>query len=208
MIAALWTGIALGFVVAAQVGPIWLLCARTTLRVGAASGLAIGLGAATVDLLYAALGAAGVAPLLAVPAFRLVLGLAGAVVLVLLGARTLRTALRVRLGAELPEETGSPRAALRTGLLATASNPATIASWAAIFGAASAGHTVRGANAAVALVLGVGLGSLAWHAVLVGGMRLLRRRVGDRTLRAVDGVAGVALVAGGVGLGIGALRNA
>jgi putative LysE/RhtB family amino acid efflux pump len=208
VIAAFWTGIALGFVVAAQVGPIWLLCARTTLRVGAASGLAIGVGAATVDLAYAALGAAGVAPLLAVPAFRLVLGLAGAAVLVVLGARTLRTALRVRLGAELPEETVTPRAALRTGLLATASNPSTIASWAAIFGAASAGHAVRGASGAVALVLGVGLGSLAWHAILVGGMRLLRRRVGDRTLRAVDGVAGAALVTGGVALGVRALRSA
>ena len=29
-------------VVAAQVGPVWLLCARTTLRVGFASGFGIG----------------------------------------------------------------------------------------------------------------------------------------------------------------------
>ena len=139
MLAAFWTGTALGFVVAAQVGPVWLLCARTTLRVGVASGFGIGLGAAIVDLLYAALGAAGVAPLLAVPALRLALGLLGGVVLVVIGARTLRTAFRVRLGAETPEETVSARAALRTGLVATASNPMTIASWAAIFGAASAG---------------------------------------------------------------------
>jgi putative LysE/RhtB family amino acid efflux pump len=208
MLTALWTGIALGFVVAAQVGPIWLLCARTTLRVGAPSGMAIGVGAATVDLLYAALGAAGVAPLLALPGFRLVLGLVGGAVLVMIGARTLTTAWRVRLGAETPAETVTPRAALRTGLLATASNPSTIASWAAVFGAASAGHAARGTAGAVALVAGVGVGSLVWHAVLVGGMRLLRRRVGDRTLRTVDAVAGTVLVAGGVGLTVRALRPA
>jgi putative LysE/RhtB family amino acid efflux pump len=207
MAAALWTGIALGFVVAAQIGPIWLLCARTTLRVGAASGFGIGAGAAAVDLAYAALGAAGVAPFLAVPALRAGLGVAGALVLVVLGARTLRTAFRVRLGHETPEETLSPRAALRTGLVATASNPSTIASWAAIFGAASAGHAARGAGAAALLVLGVGLGSLAWHALLVAGMRLLRRRVGDRTLRVVDGVAGGALVLVGVNLGVRAVRS-
>lgn len=201
---ALWTGIALGFVVAAQVGPIWLLCARTTLRVGAPSGLAIGAGAATVDLAYAALGAAGVAPLLAVSALRLALGVVGGAVLVLLGLRTLRTAFRVRLGAETPDETASPRRALRTGLVATASNPSTIASWAAIFGAASAGHAAHGPL----LVLGVGIGSLAWHAVLVGGMRLLRARVGDRTLRAVDAVSGSALVAGGILLGLRGVRQA
>jgi putative LysE/RhtB family amino acid efflux pump len=207
MLTGFLAGLALGFVVAAQVGPIWLLCARMTLRVGAASGLAIGVGAAVVDLVYAALGAAGVAPLLAVPALRLALGVVGGAVLVVLGVRTLRTAFRVRLGAELPEETRSPRAALRTGLLATASNPSTIASWAAVFGAASAGSAVRGTAGAVALVLGVGLGSLVWHAVLVGGMRLLRGRVGDRTLRTVDGLAGTVLVGGGVALGIGALRE-
>lgn len=209
MLAAFVTGTALGFAVAAQIGPIWLLCARTTLRVGVASGFGIGLGAALVDLLYAALGAAGVAPLLAVAPLRLALGLIGAGVLVLLGACTLRTAWRVRLGAETPEETLTPRAALRTGLVATASNPMTIASWAAVFGAASASsHAARGATGAVLLVLGVGAGSLAWHALLVAVMRLLRRRVGDRTLRAVDAVAGAALVAGGVGLGVRALRHA
>jgi threonine/homoserine/homoserine lactone efflux protein len=206
MIVAFATGLALGFVVAAQVGPIWLLCARTTLRVGFASGLAIGAGAALVDLGYATLGAAGVAPLLTVPALRLGLGLVGGAALVLIGLRTLRTAWRVRLGAEVPEETVTPRAALRTGLLATASNPSTIASWAAVFGAASAGRTVAGPAAAAALVLGVGVGSLGWHLVLVTAMRLLRRRVGDRTLRAVDGVAGTVLVAGGLGLGLRALR--
>lgn len=206
--AALWTGVALGFVVAAQVGPIWLLCARTSLRVGFASGFGIGLGAAIVDLLYAALGAAGVAPLLAVPSLRLALGIAGGGVLVLLGVRTLRTAWCVRLGAETPDEIASPRAALRTGLVATASNPLTIASWAAVFGAASAAGGNRTAAAAVLLVVGVGVGSLAWHVVLVAGMRLLRRRVGDRTLRAVDAAAGGALVLGGAGLALRAVCEA
>lgn len=205
---ALWTGIALGFVVAAQIGPIWLLCARTTLRVGVASGFAIGAGAAFVDLCYAALGAAGVAPLLAVRELRVVLGLVGGAVLLVLGVRTLRTAWRVRLGAELPEETTSPLAALRTGLVATASNPLTIASWAAVFSAASVAGAADTSAGAALLVLGVGLGSLAWHGLLVAAMRLLRRRVGDRTLRAVDAVAGTALVTGGVTLGFRALRNA
>ncbi|HVF04729.1 MAG TPA: LysE family transporter [Frankiaceae bacterium] len=207
MMAAFWTGLALGFVVGAQVGPVWLLCARTTLRSGFASGFAIGLGAAIVDLLYAGLGAAGVAPLLTVPALRIALGVAGGAFLAFVGVRTLRTAFRVRLGAETPEETASPRAALRTGLVATASNPMTIASWAAIFGAAAAGGAERTATAAALLVLGVGLGSLAWHALLVAGMRLLRRRVGDRTLRVVDVVAGGALVLGGAGLAVRAVRS-
>jgi putative LysE/RhtB family amino acid efflux pump len=101
----------------------------------------------------------------------------------------------------------SPRAALRTGLVATASNPLTIASWAAVFGAASAAGD-GAAAAAPLLVLGVGVGSLAWHALLVAAMRVLRRRVGDRTLRAVDAFSGGALVLGGGALGVRAFRKA
>src|SRR5207302_10818241 len=96
--AALVTGLGLGFLVGAQVGPIWLLCARSSLRHGAPSGLAIGLGAAAVDTAYAALGVAGAARLLDVPGLRLGPGLLGAAVLVLPGARTPRPALRLRTG--------------------------------------------------------------------------------------------------------------
>jgi hypothetical protein len=53
--AAFLAGAGLGVFVAAQVGPISLLCARTALRGRFAAALAVGLGAATSDLLYACL---------------------------------------------------------------------------------------------------------------------------------------------------------
>src|SRR2546430_13291282 len=115
-----------------------LFLVRSTLRGGWAVGLAIGAGIALVDALYAAAGAAGAAPLLAIDPVRLALGLAGAVVLVLLGARTLYSAFRVRHGGEVRAEVATPRRAFLTALAGTASNPATIASWAAIVAAASA----------------------------------------------------------------------
>src|SRR5256884_4671667 len=101
---ALAAGFGLGSLTAAQVGPIWLLCLRSTLRGGFRVGIAIGAGAAVVDLLYAALGVAGASRLLEVGALRIALGLAGAAVLALLGLRTLWSAFRVRLGGEAPEE--------------------------------------------------------------------------------------------------------
>ena len=48
MTGALAAGLGLGFVTAAQVGPIWLLCLRSTLRGGFRIGVAIGAGAAVV----------------------------------------------------------------------------------------------------------------------------------------------------------------
>src|SRR5205085_509218 len=43
---AVAAGLGLGFITAAQVGPIWLLCLRSTLRGGFRVGVAIGAGAA------------------------------------------------------------------------------------------------------------------------------------------------------------------
>src|SRR2546421_12069894 len=94
---ALAAGFGLGFLTAAQVGPIWLLCLRSTLRSGFRVGIAIGAGAAVIDVAYAALGVAGASKLLEVGALRVALGLAGAAGLAFLGLRSLWTAFRVRL---------------------------------------------------------------------------------------------------------------
>jgi threonine/homoserine/homoserine lactone efflux protein len=197
MTAALVAGLALGFVVAAQVGPIWLLCARTALRGGLVAGLAVGLGAATVDFLYACLGVAGAAGLLHVTGLRVGLGLVGALVLVVIGARTLAAAWRIRAGAELPEEVASAGSALRTSLVATASNPLTVASWAAVFTAASTARFMTEPGSTVALLVGIGVGSAAWFGLLSVVAHSLGHRISDRGLALVDGVAGLGLLAFG-----------
>jgi len=124
-------GFGLGFLVAVQLGPMSLFLIRSTLRRGWAVGLAVGAGIALIDGVYAALGAAGAVPLLTIGPLRVVLGLVGAAVLVLLGARTLWSAFRVRSGGESDLEVSGPRRAFLTSLAGTASNPATIASWGA-----------------------------------------------------------------------------
>jgi threonine/homoserine/homoserine lactone efflux protein len=194
MSSALATGFGLGFLVAAQVGPIWLLCARSVLRGTFGLGVAIGSGAAVIDAFYAGLGALGAAALLEIDPVRIGLGLVGAGVLAALGARTLWSAFRVRLGGESAEEISSPKRAFLTSLGATASNPLTIASWAAVFTAASTADLVGTAPRGAALVLGVGIGTLTWFTALSAGLSLGRRRAGPRVLQAVDVVSGTALL--------------
>ena len=120
---ALSAGFLLGFVVGAQVGPIWLLFARTSLRSGLAAGLAVGLGAAVVDFCYACLGVLGAAGLLRITGLHVALGLVGAVVLIVMGGRTLRSAFCVRLGAETDDEISRPWPAFRTSVAATRARP-------------------------------------------------------------------------------------
>jgi putative LysE/RhtB family amino acid efflux pump len=183
-------GFGLGFLVALQLGPMSLLLIRSTLRDGVRVGLAIGAGVAVIDALYAALGAAGAAPLLTIGPLRLVLGALGAVVLGWLGVRTLLSAIHVRAGLEGPADVGDPRRAFRTSLGATASNPLTIASWAGIFAAASTGTSAS----AVPLVVGVALGSATWMTLLASGVAVARHAVGPRAVLVADGIAGLGLL--------------
>ena len=194
---ALAVGFGLGLFVGAQPGPVSLLCIRSVLRGPLASGIAIGAGAAMVDLLYAGLGLAGAASVLEADALRVAFGVVGALVLAALGARTLWAAFRVRLGGELVEEVASPRRAFATALAATASNPLTIATWAAIFaaaGAASVSDAATSAGGAALMLGGVAVGTLTAFTTLSVLVALVRERFGARLLVTVDVVAGSGLL--------------
>ena len=191
---ALAIGFGLGFLVALQLGPMSLFLVRSTLRGGLPVGLAIGAGIATIDAFYAACGAVGAASLLAVDALRSALSLVGAGVLLALGARTLRDAARPRPAAERSGDVARPRRAFLTAVAATAANPGTIASWAAIFAAAG---RASGADAPALLVAGVGVGSLCWVILLATGTCAARRGLGRRAIRLADAIAGTGLVAFG-----------
>lgn len=46
-------GLLIGFIIAAPVGPVGILCLRRTFHYGRLSGLVSGLGAVTIDMIYA-----------------------------------------------------------------------------------------------------------------------------------------------------------
>jgi putative LysE/RhtB family amino acid efflux pump len=208
MALALITGIGLGLAVAMQVGPISLLCIRSVLRGSWAAGIGIAGGAAVIDALYAALGTAGAASLLQIGPLHLVLGLVGALVLATIGFRTLWTAFRVRHGGEHPEEVRGARRAFAISLAATASNPLTIVSWAAVFSAASTARVADTPGTASALLLGVAIGTFTWFSGLSTVLALIRTRVGTGFVKVVDAAAGAGLVGFGALLGVRAAQDA
>ncbi len=200
-------GVGLGFVVASQIGPMSMFLMRATLRSGWRIGLWVGGGIAVVDGLYASVGAAGVAPLLSIPPLRLVLGFAGAAVLLRLGTRTLYGALRVRIGAETDADVTRPSRAFLVAMAGTASNPLTIASWAAVFAAASTAGAARTTGEAVLLVAGAAIGSLASVSALASGVAILGRTFGDRIIRVAEAIADAGMIGFGAALAYGAARD-
>ena len=86
-------------------------------RYGPAYFLERGRSGQGIEELWKDLGAAG---LLRITGLHVALGLVGAVVLIVMGGRTLMSAFRVRLGAETDDEVSEPWPAFRTSLAATA----------------------------------------------------------------------------------------
>jgi putative LysE/RhtB family amino acid efflux pump len=160
-----------------------------------------------IDTLYAGVAAAGLAPVLQVEAVRIAVGVLGSAVLIALGTRTLWSAFRVRAGGEFEEEVRTPRRAFLTSLGATASNPLTIALWTGGFAAAGAAAQVHSGFGAAALLVGIGIGSLAWFTILSLAVTLGRRWVRPPLLRGVDACAGLGLIGFGGALGYRALTD-
>lgn len=185
-------GFAFGLVLAATVGPMWVLCFRRTVAYGALTGFVSGMGIAVADGIYGAVAAFG---LTAISGILLRhgfwIGLVGGAFLAYLGIKTLLS--RPAGNGETPRPAGLVQAFLST-LGLTLANPPTILAFAAIF--AGLGLAASADYAAAALVtLGVFLGSAAWWVILAAGAGALRGRFGPRLLRAVNVVSGVTILA-------------
>jgi len=184
-------GLAFGFLLAATVGPMWVLCLRRTLASGALVGLASGLGIAVADGFYGAVAAFG---LTAISGFLLAhafwIGLVGAAFLIYLGLRTLLASPTVEQKAESPL---SLHADFLSTLGLTLTNPPTILAFAAIFAglglASSADY-----GAAALIVAGVFAGSAVWWVILALAAGKLRDRLGPRLFRAINIVSGLTIL--------------
>lgn len=181
------SGFAAGFLIAAQVGPIWLLCFRNGIRYGFAEAFGIGLGAAIIDTAYCVLGALGAAVLLSSHSTQRVISIVGALVISWIGIRTIITH-RSASGANLDEaetpKTPTFGSALRLSLLATASNPLTIISWVALLSAA--GSFIDTTRGKIVFALGVGGGSFLFFISLSLLASYLGRRLSDVWVRRID----------------------
>lgn len=162
-----------GLLVAAPVGPIGLLTIQRTLQRGRAAGLATGLGAAVADAVYGAIGAFGVHGLISwLQGARVPLALGGGLLLLWLAWRTWHSPVAGQAAAT--REARDLLGLFAGTFVLTLSNPATILSFIAVFGAL-AGGGVQPASP-LPMVLGVALGSAAWWLLLSAGVAAVRER--------------------------------
>lgn len=189
-------GLVLGLAVAAPVGPMALLCLRTTLAYGFVPGLLGGLGVAAGDAFYAGIAAFGLrAAAVLLTGQSVWLGLLGGSYLVWFGIATIRQPFPQHAAGE------ERRRGLRTfatTFLLTLANPPTIMTFAALFAGLGLAEARAGTGSALAVVAGVALGSAGWWLLLTFAVDRLRERLNGPLFVWVNRCSGAALTAFGL----------
>lgn len=194
---AILRGVIIGFLVAAPIGPVNLICIKRTVMVGRWNGFFVGQGAAVGDATFAIVAAFGLTAVATmVQAYAVPLQVVGGTVLVAMGIRTFLTK---------PEHAEREDAALDmlhglgSTFLLTITNPATLLGFIAIM--AGAGGLIDGAAQARGgylyagvLVAGVWLGSTLWWLGVTSLTSLIKLKPEDPRLAHIHHGSGVLIL--------------
>jgi len=201
--AALIAGLVAGLAIAMQVGAVSLLLVETAVERGLRTGVAAGLGVATVDLLFAVAAAvAGSTATAVLSEHETPIRLVAAATLAAIALHGLAALRRNRArGGPAPVRAGGSGAGAHyvRFVAITSVNPLTIASFAAVATSLPLGD----ARAASAFAAGVGGASAGWHVLLTVGAGHARRWITPRIQHAlaVGGRLVVLLIAAHLALG-------
>ena len=193
---AFWEGVLAGFGIAIPVGAIAILIIDQALQRGFPFGFAAGAGAATVDVLYAAVAVLAGAALVSVLApYSLALKFTASLVLIGLGSYGIIKVWRYRdtdLDSEIAVSESGYAAVYARFFGLTLLNPLTIVYFSALiigFG----GQIDWSRSEKLTFIIGAGLASLFWQSLLAAGGAAARRYLSPR-LRDTISVLGNSLV--------------
>ncbi|MCA1941417.1 MAG: LysE family translocator [Caenispirillum bisanense] len=191
-------GIAVGFAIAAPVGPVGLLCIRRALADGRFAAWVAGLGAAVADTFYGAVAGLGLTLVSDfLMEYRTLLSLVGGLFLIGLGLHTVR--LKPTLWQTPQVHMGLVRD-FSSSFVLTLTNPATILAFMAVFASMGAVHVTDDRMDATLLISGVFVGSALWWLVLSALAGAVRHKFSETWLLWLNRGSGVILVLFGIGV--------
>ena len=181
-------GIAIGFSLAAPIGPIGILCIRRTLSNGNKRGIIVGLSAASADMIYGIVAAFGVTLISDfISQQQHWIRFIGGIFLLILGYRTFFS--HPTTDSMLDGKNGHTRSFISTFIL-TLTNPMTLFAFAAIFAGIGLDRTIGFHGYSIFLVAGIFLGSLGWFTLLTSLVHFFREIITTDGLVIINKVAG------------------
>jgi len=185
-------GLAIGFSLAAPVGPVGVLCIRRTIAYGSKRGLIVGLSAACADMVYGIVAAFGVTLISDFISHQQHwIRLVGGILLMILGYRTFHS--HASTDTPINGTTRHVRAFISIFLL-TLTNPMTLFAFAAVFAGVGLNKIIGDNWSGTFLVTGVFLGSLSWFALLTALVHFFSEKITANGLALVNKIAGTLLI--------------
>lgn len=187
-----WKAFVAGFLIAAPVGAVGVLCIQRTLLSGLKSGLMTGLGAAVADTFYGAIAAFGVALITSfIDEHRSSFRLIGAIVIFVLGIVQL-----LKKPASAPQSVSAKtlsRDFISTFFI-TATNPITIFAFMAVFAANDIAGTSEGSFAIATIIIGVFFGALSCWGTITGITYRFRDKIQNKHYGVINRVGGILIL--------------
>jgi len=185
-----------GFLIAAPVGPVGLLCIRRALADGRSAAFVAGLGAAVADTFYGAVAGLGLTLISDfLMLYRTPLSLIGAAFLFLLGIKAWQTPIHL---SPTPQAHYGLLNDFVTTLAITLTNPATILAFMAVFASVGAVRPSDDFAGAGLLIAGVFVGSALWWLTLSALAGAVRHKFSNRWLAMLSRTSAGLLIASGV----------
>jgi threonine/homoserine/homoserine lactone efflux protein len=193
-------GMLLGLSIAAPVGPIGVLTIRRTIGDGFRMGFATGLGAATADATYGLVAAFGLTAIMSVLTDHAdLIRLIGGLMLLVIGLRGIwHGRSTVRTDEAVVRRSMTPTGSYAQTIGLTLTNPMTIVAFIGMFAGVGISPGEGRLVSALALVVGVGLGSAAWWLLLAYTVSRIRHRLPDGAMRFINIGSSTVIVAFGV----------
>ncbi|MGD0867815.1 MAG: LysE family transporter [Rhizomicrobium sp.] len=200
------SGVVIGFIVAAPIGPVNLICIRRTLSFGPVNGIVAGFGAALGDGIFAAVTAFGITAVSGlIRGHSTMLQIVGGVLLMFFGISTYISdplhGRGVEKAAARPVSGGSLVRTFASTFALTITNPVTLFAFAALFagltGIAKSDATFVNAGL---LVSGVFAGAMLWWFTLTTVVGFLHARIDARVMRIINHGSGIAVAFFGIGV--------
>ncbi|EKE02301.1 MAG: LysE family translocator protein [uncultured bacterium] len=185
-------GLIIGFLAAAPVGPIGILCINTTLNKGRSYGLAVGLGSACADIIFALIAGFGLTIIIDfLTNYSSWIKITGGIFLIYLGVRIFMSKPVYRsksLGNK------SYLSIFILGFILTLISPMSIILFISLYAPVSLSDINRSHLSVYTLATGVFIGAMLWWITLSSLTNLLRGRINTAKLSIVNRISGVIIV--------------
>ena len=192
IVVSILQGIAIGFLLAAPIGPIGILCVRGSLLYGTRRGFVIGLSGACGDALYAFAAAFGVQLIVNFVSSHLpLMRLLGGILLVCTGIYTFLSQPKAKHPVNIKI---GERGIFVSTLLLALTNPLTLFAYLSAFAATGVNNIIDDHLTISLLICGVFGGSLLWFSLLVWLSQRFKEKVSSRGILIINKTAGALLI--------------